>query len=136
LEARARVDHSTAGGLHAVERFGPGGRLLPYVAAGHHAGLPDWEADAPGQKALSLRLLKKEVLAAAKTGGVPSEILEQGFPEEKPTGRDPAFWLRMLFSCVVDADFLDTEDFFDPEKAIRRKGYPALAELLNHFKGV
>lgn len=133
LEAKARVDHSTAGGLYAVDQFGQKGRLLAYIAAGHHAGLPDWEADRTGQAALSQRLSKKELLADALANGIPAEILEQPFPVEKPTGRDPAFWLRMLFSCVVDADFLDTEDFFEPEKAARRSGYPALSELLVPF---
>jgi CRISPR-associated endonuclease/helicase Cas3 len=133
LEAKARVNHSTAGGLYAVEQFKERGRLLAYIVAGHHAGLPDWEADRTGQAALSQRLLEKELLAAALVSDIPAEILEQQFPVEKPTCRDPAFWLRMLFSCVVDADFLDTEDFFEPEKAIRRSGYPALSELLAPF---
>jgi CRISPR-associated endonuclease/helicase Cas3 len=133
LEAKARVDHSTAGGLHAVERFGKAGRLLAYVAAGHHAGLPDWAAESTGRAALSQRLLKRELLTAALADAIPAEILEQPFPVEKPIGRDPAFWLRMVFSCVVDADFLDAEDFFEPEKAVRRGGYPALSELLVPF---
>ena len=133
IKAKVRVNHSTAGGLYAVERFGMAGRLLAYIAAGHHAGLPDWEADHTGHAAMSLRLSKKGLLEAALTGDIPNEILEQQFPSEKPTGRDPAFWLRMLFSCVVDADFLDTEEFFEPEKAARRIGYPALSELLAPF---
>lgn len=134
LEAKARVDHSTAGGLYAVERFKMAGRLLAYIAAGHHAGLPDWEADRTGRAALSQRLLNKDLLTAALVGNIPAEILEQPFPEEKPAGRDPAFWLRMLFSCVVDADCLDTEEFFEPEKAARRTGYPTLSELHDSFK--
>jgi CRISPR-associated endonuclease/helicase Cas3 len=133
LEAKARVNHSTAGGLYAVQRFGIAGRLLAYIAAGHHAGLPDWEADATGRAALSQRLLNKDLLDAALADKIPADILEQPFPLEKPIGRDPAFWLRMLFSCVVDADFLDTEDFFEPEKALQRSGYPALSELLAPF---
>ena len=35
-------DHSTAGALHALEKFGMLGRIFAYVIAGHHAGLPDW----------------------------------------------------------------------------------------------
>lgn len=133
IEAKARVDHSTAGGIFAVERFDKAGRLLAYLIAGHHAGLADWIADRTGQAALSQRLMEKQLLDTAVAGGIPAEILEKPFPVEKPTGRDPAFWLRMLFSCVVDADFLDTEDFFEPEKAIQRIGYPALAEMLPAF---
>lgn len=129
LEARARVDHSTAGAVHAVEHFNLAGRLFAYLIAGHHAGLPDWEADCSGKAALSQRLLNTELLCVAKAGGIPAEILDQQLPVEKPAGLDPSLWLRMLFSCVVDADFLDTEDFFEPDKAALRTGYPALSEL-------
>lgn len=134
LEAKARVDHSTAGALHAVDRLGPLGRILAYVAAGHHAGLPDWAADETGGAALEVRLRNTALLETAKSGGVPAEILQNPFPAEKPPpGADPAFWVRMLFSCVVDADFLDTEAFFEPEKAALRGRYPQGRELLDAF---
>lgn len=133
IETKAQVNHSTAGALHAVDRFGIAGRLLAYIAAGHHAGLPDWEADTSGRAALSQRLKEKDLLVSAQAGGIPAEILEQPVPLEKPIDRDPAFWLRMLFSCVVDADFLDTEHFFEPEKARLRDDYPVLSELLDPF---
>ena len=35
-----RVNHSTAGGIHAVEKFDTMGRVFAYLIAGHHAGLP------------------------------------------------------------------------------------------------
>ena len=37
-----RVDHSTAGAIHAVDKLGLKGRILAYLIAGHHAGLRDW----------------------------------------------------------------------------------------------
>ncbi len=40
----------------------------------------------------------------------------------------------MLFSCLVDADFLDTEAFMDPARADSRRGYPLLSELLALFE--
>src|SRR3990167_5655815 len=40
----------------------------------------------------------------------------------------------MLYSCLVDADFLDTEAFLEPEKAKTRKNYPSLNELLPLFE--
>lgn len=43
-------------------------------------------------------------------------------------------WIRVLYSCLVDADFLDTETFFEPEKTKTRKGYPSLNELLPLFE--
>jgi CRISPR-associated endonuclease/helicase Cas3 len=134
LEAKARVDHSTAGGLKAIQEFGLAGRILAYIAAGHHAGLPDWVADSTGSAALSQRLLKNELLSAALQGFIPEDILDQVLPAEKPIGFDPAFWVRMLFSCLVDADFLDTEAFFDPQISERRGQYPPLADLLQRFE--
>ena len=40
---KGRVNHSSAGALHAIEKLGGKGRLLAYLIAGHHAGLPDWQ---------------------------------------------------------------------------------------------
>jgi CRISPR-associated endonuclease/helicase Cas3 len=134
LEAKGRVDHSTAGAIHAVTRFGPIGRILAYAVAGHHAGLPDWTSDATGGAALEVRLRNQALLEAAKSGRIPDEILEHHLPDEKPPpGADPAFWIRMLFSCVVDADFLDTEAFFDPEQEALRGQHPKLHELIGAF---
>ncbi len=39
----------------------------------------------------------------------------------------------MLFSCLVDADFLDTEAFMQPEKQDLRGQYPDLGSLLARF---
>lgn len=39
---KGKVNHSDAGALYAVEQFGVYGRILAYLIAGHHAGLPDW----------------------------------------------------------------------------------------------
>lgn len=41
-----------------------------------------------------------------------------------------ALWLRMLFSCLVDADFLDTEQFMDGKKTQERGGFVTLETLL------
>ena len=43
------------------------------------------------------------------------------------------FFVRMLFSCLVDADFLDTEAFIEPRKANYRSEYPAVPELSSRF---
>ncbi len=39
----------------------------------------------------------------------------------------------MLFSCLVDADFLDTEAYMESGKAELRRGYLPLSELLERF---
>lgn len=134
LEAKARVDHSTAGALWAVEQLKIVGRILAYSIAGHHAGLPDWESDTTGKAALSQRLQNTVLLDVARKADIPPDILNHSLPIERPKpGADPALWIRLLFSCVVDADFLDTEDFFEPAKAAARGNYSQLADLMPRF---
>ncbi len=126
-EMAVKVDHSSAGAQHAVKRLGIPGHLLAYVIAGHHSGLLDGRGDGPS---LETRLTKAiEVWADA-----PPEVFERGRPElprfvaEAIGGRDGfavAFFVRMLFSCLVDADFLDTERFLDPARASQRPVFPA-----------
>lgn len=130
-----RVDHSTAGALHAVEQFGVHGRILAYLIAGHHAGLPDWHTGETGGAALSARLDDKSHLERALSQPIPKEILAQTQPASLPVGKSDGFalWVRMLFSCLVDADFLDTEAFMDEGKAAQRAGYPMAHELLDRF---
>lgn len=127
-------DHSTAGALHAMEHFGMLGRILAYPIAGHHAGLPDWNEG--GAASLAQRLQQRELLEKSIEAGIPEDVLTHSIPTERAkSGTDisRSFWLRMLFSCVVDADFLDTEAFFEPDKARERGGYPTVAELLPFF---
>lgn len=134
IEAKARVDHSSAGALYSVESFNLPGRILAYLSAGHHAGLADWQAYETGSKALSQRLLKTSLLDAVSKVKIPAAIINRPMPAKKPrSGSDPAFWIRMLFSCLVDADFLDTEAFFDSEKNELRGAYPLVDKLLPAF---
>lgn len=76
---QGRVDHSTAGAIHAVNQLGSAGQFLAYLIAGHHAGLPDWNAAEAGGSALSIRLNKgktKGYLDEALQVGIPSNILQ------------------------------------------------------------
>jgi CRISPR-associated endonuclease/helicase Cas3 len=134
--AENRPDHSTAGALHALAVAGEAaGRLIAYLIAGHHAGLPDWHVDAAS---LLQRLergrqsrWREEVLAQAP----PETVLTGGLPTTRPQGGvdDLHLWLRLLFSCLVDADFLDTEAFMTPEHAGARAAFPAPGELLDRL---
>ncbi len=125
-----KLPHSTAGALHAVNRFGPYGRLLAYCIAGHHAGLPDWAPDTVegsdgGKSCLQVRLaaateeLKESLLGL---GTHAPDWLQSPQPEPKLPGGAAglALWQRMLFSCLVDADFLNTESFMDPTRTTQR----------------
>ncbi len=134
--APGRVDHSTAGAIHAVNQWGVLGRVLAYLIAGHHAGLPDWEKLEGGTGgALRERLQKTELLDKTLAADIPADLLEVPRPDFNVPGKSKGFalWLRMLFSCLVDADFLDTEAFMDEGKASLRGAYPALTELREAF---
>lgn len=132
-----RVDHSTAGAIHAVRQFDKHGRILAYLIAGHHAGLPDWYSEETGGKALSIRLGAEQnhLLDRIPAQSIPQEILTQAKPTAKLRGGAEGLhlWLRMLFSCLVDADFLDTEAFMDGDKAAARSGYRDIADLMDRF---
>ena len=139
VEAPGRVKHAIAGAIHAAEACGPYGRLLAYLIAGHHAGLPDWHPDEASGAALSQELLnERATLAQALAGNVPQEILAPDVALPKPPIRKAEElhgWLRMLFSCLVDADFLDTEAFMalghpvDDSWTCLRGGYAGIPDL-------
>ncbi len=130
-------NHSTAGAIHALEKLGAAGRILAYIIAGHHAGLPDWDKDEAPGASLRERLAERSLLEDALKADIPEEILSGKKPEfpdvgfDKPQGM--ALWVRMLFSALVDADFLDTEKFYDPDKAARRGDWKSLDELKARF---
>jgi CRISPR-associated endonuclease/helicase Cas3 len=135
-----KVNHSSAGALHAEARFGKLGLPLAYLIAGHHAGLPDWFGDSTGDAALANRLREgraKGLLEKARKAA-PDSLLQQQRPSttEVKMGHDFKglhLWIRMLFSCLTDADFLDTEAFMDAGKSQQRGFYPELASLLSQF---
>lgn len=133
---KGRVNHSSAGALHAVEKLGGKGRLLAYLIAGHHAGLPDWHSDEYALSALSQRLEDGRHLQAISNVIIPRDVLHPAIsPAAKPLGDKEglALWLRMLFSCLVDGDFLDTEKFMDGKKAQPRGAFSPIEELLEKF---
>lgn len=126
-------NHSTAGALHALDKLGEAGRLLAYLIAGHHAGLPDWQGEGHAAAALSQRLPERSHLDALPLERIPAAILHPDMPARQALPGFPEglhLWLRLLFSCLVDADFLDTEAFMAPEKAALRTPGPDPAALL------
>jgi len=101
----------------AVERYGQAGILLAYGIAGHHAGLANG-TDSGERTALSDRL-KGVGLPLLKDDWLHEITLpEQLTPPTLVLHKERAmfqfaFFARMLFSCLVDADYLDTETFYD-----------------------
>jgi CRISPR-associated endonuclease/helicase Cas3 len=132
-----RVDHATRGAMLAVERYGRTGYLLAYGIAGHHAGLADG-AEGGERTALRDRLRgtdlpplldfwQDEIMLPERL--TPPSI--NSHSRERGTFH-LAFLARMLFSCLVDADYLDTEAFYDGIEARtspRDAETPAIVEL-------
>lgn len=136
---KRRVDHSTAGAKYLWEHkkeYGLLAVLGAFCIAGHHCGLMNlgtkfdeagdgtlWgrmkkliphlqnEIDLIGEDAIDLTNLKKY-------GGKPIDIM---------------LLTRMLYSCLVDADFLDTENFMTPDR-VKRGEFPSLDVLHERFE--
>jgi CRISPR-associated endonuclease/helicase Cas3 len=128
-----KIEHSGSGAKLAEEVFGKGaGRFLSYCVAGHHAGLPDW---AGTQSSLEYRLQKADTAEiAGELKAALSGLCPQTPPwKMSPKGLDVSLWIRMLFSCLVDADHLNTEEYMEPEKSKIRKGYRSITELHAQF---
>ena len=53
----SQSNHASSGAALAEEKLGPCiGRILAYLSAGHHAGLPDWHSAETGNASLPIRL--------------------------------------------------------------------------------
>lgn len=141
LEGGKRVDHATAGAKVAVERWSRLGKLPAYVVAGHHAGLANG-IDLGNERASLKERLERTIPELDEVWQAEIKLPEQlPLPTIKPAenpGFQIAFLIRMLFSCLVDADYLDTERFYRglEGEQLRRGGHPpleALKERLNHY---
>ena len=138
------VDHATAGAKIAVERWGNViGKLMAFCIAGHHAGLANGSGEGDNRRTLKQRLaLQFGADIPALDNLWQQEIkLPQNLsaPPLKADAHHPffsyAFFTRMLYSCLVDADYLDTEAFYLnlENKAAERGGYPKLNALQHNF---
>lgn len=139
-EHERKVDHATAGARVCNEKGGKY-KFLEYCVAGHHAGLADFggEFDNGGDSTLMGRRKKKisDYMAYQSEIEIP-EITSDPFDLRKTTNPDFSLsvFMRMIFSCLVDADFLDTEAFMNEGKAERNSGESVkvlLEKLENHI---
>lgn len=141
LGSREMVDHSTAGAALVTTRATGDdsmvAELIAYAIAGHHAGLPDMGGAAlstlserlKGFSSDSLDPLWESEIGIDASGLVPDFCWETG--DAKRLAFQLALLGRMIFSCLVDADFKDTEAFYAQSegRAIDRE-WPALATIL------
>jgi CRISPR-associated helicase Cas3/CRISPR-associated endonuclease Cas3-HD len=160
----SKLDHWTPGALAVCKRYGSVCKNAIQAILGHHAGLPDDlikttlenaarmnRAFPPGEQlrlTLSATQNLKEIVLAMET----LESAGHTFPVSPQTSasdsklRPLARMLdtRMLFSTLVDADFLETEAWFDgtpegPRRHYRGNGpalcpQDAISLLLEHIK--
>ena len=130
---KIRSEHACCGAAEIMKNGGLASYLLAYCAAGHHSGLQNGGAknDSPDDGTLHAALNKDA-----------SDYLPEGerfrcsMPDMKPLinmisdgTRDipecierSAFFTRYLFSCLTDADFIDTERFCSPDTDRSVKG--------------
>lgn len=132
-----KVDHSAAGAIWANKNIPGYGLLLAYLISGHHTGLPDYYKGESKGNCLNERLSNEINLQESLVNGGEDYLTKIQPPKmQKAPVKNPQnfhLWVRMLFSCLVDADFLDTERFMTPENYEERVFDKTLNELKVSF---
>ena len=137
-EHTAKVDHSTAGAVEAM-KIAKENIPLAMTIAGHHSGLLNggvYRISNKGDGTFFGRIKGAESLpdyAAWKRDIVPEDV---NIPAFCRGGSNPcftmSFFIRMMYSCLVDADYLDTEAFMKENQAVRGE-YDSLKVLAERF---
>jgi CRISPR-associated endonuclease/helicase Cas3 len=132
-----KVDHSTAGAQYAHQYAGQIGQVLAYCIAGHHGGLPDYHRN-PDNTLLQGTPLSERLTKALPVWlpYVPADLLTFKPVQSLLITIDKeealyqiSFLVRILYSALVDADFLATESFLDARKSRQREPGAPIAEL-------
>lgn len=135
-EAKGKTDHSSAGAILAKEMLPNFWPPIAYCIAGHHSGLLNWDAELGITGDLQSRLQNQGLFERIKTQ-IPDllKITDQlNLPCDKKVATEHMhLWIRMMFSCLVDADYLDTERFMNPESFVKRGIYDSLEDLKVRF---
>jgi len=130
--SKRKVDHKTMGTLAVYQHYPhPYGLILAYAIYGHHGGLPD-HISRGGHSGLYDVLSKNKFKIIDNIPPIFPELMEHEIPKRVPTinrGMSRSLWIRMLYSALVDADYLDTERFLRPEKAAARQSFMPLEQL-------
>lgn len=126
------TDHATAG---AKELYKRKNFIGAYCVSGHHSGLLDGGevADVGGEGTFKGRMQKaledyhafQREVEIPVFPAIPLKKLGKG-------GFTQSFFIRMLFSCLVDADYLDTEAFMT-DGAVRRGGFDSVDTLFERL---
>lgn len=142
--SKQAVDHSTAGAWHVRKLAGVDrgmAELIAHAIAGHHAGLPDTTSNNSGSLLERLsgfdpaRLDEswREALSL-RVGPLNPDCLKLPDRSER-FGFRFAMLGRMLFSCLVDADYRDTEAFYAKTEGREvDRSWPELGALLPRLR--
>lgn len=131
-----RVEHAIYGAKEYEKMLGLNNLFLPlleYCIAGHHSGLPDGGSEADMEDAATLfgrmkricqncDAYKEEVLLEAPDVVELLDLMnsvQQCYSLKKDKLRESielyAFFTKYIFSCLTDADYIDTERFCNPD---------------------
>lgn len=143
-----RVEHAICGAKEVAKAppksYVP---MIEYCVAGHHSGLPDGGTKVDGEEDSTLhgRMKRKTGDYSAYENEVKLEYPKDNLRElfdvsnQREIIERYSFFTRYLFSCLTDADFIDTERFATPntDRGIDgdfQKAYEKVCEKLNSFK--
>ncbi|MCW6037072.1 CRISPR-associated helicase Cas3' [Spirulina subsalsa FACHB-351] len=116
------VPHAIHGAKLAAQEFPP----LAALIYGHHSGLPAFDSlgvKLQGRNPDRTATDYQEVLKRAEAAGINLTAPPTLAQEMTAHQRDPLraeLFLRLLFSCLIDGDHLDTEQHFNPEQTAQR----------------
>jgi CRISPR-associated endonuclease/helicase Cas3 len=146
-----RVDHAVVGGLLATFKHPELGLLLAFAIAGHHGGLPNLTSSDASGRPLRERMRARAPSLDSVLTVAPESLCEHSLPPLPPRllrrpdmdrqdvarlARTSEFWVRFIFSALVDADYLDTEAFYRPGYRQRAVGpQRSVSELRRRLDG-
>lgn len=137
-----KVDHSTAGAIECINHIYANGSYdyLPpaFAIAGHHAGLPDLGQPTNAKTDHTLMARYNRATDKSMVPDYSAYAQELSIPPVDPLPTQDyaelSIYIRMIFSCLVDADFLDTETFFDGQaRQTRPADFQQLLQKLKHY---
>ena len=138
-----RPNHSQAGAVFIFEKFksSKASKILAYAIGCHHTGLKNWNSDLDNRLFENGKLIIND-LEKIKSIEEAKQFLDKPIPasipavyknqSNKDSNEQLHLWIRMLFSCLVDADFLDTESYMQNEEKARGD-YLSIGKLKERF---
>lgn len=124
-----RADHATAGAFECQKAGQP---FAAFAVSGHHGGLPDGGAQTDSADAATfwgrIKRGAQGKLPAYDAWASEVALPPARIPDFVKSQAEGMFFTRMLYSCLVDADYLDTAAFMQgTEDSIN--GYSSIRQL-------